>query len=62
MKIGSRVRVKLGDVEGWVTIMPPSEREGVRVGFDFPRAVEIKREELLEQAEYRNWREGLGEV
>jgi sRNA-binding carbon storage regulator CsrA len=44
-KPGERVRVEIGGVVGWVTIVE-QRKSGVRVAFEFPRTVRITREEV----------------
>jgi sRNA-binding carbon storage regulator CsrA len=44
-KPGERVRVEIGGVVGWVTIIE-QRKSGVRVAFEFPRNVKITREEV----------------
>jgi sRNA-binding carbon storage regulator CsrA len=44
-KPGERVRVEIGGVVGWVTIIE-QRKSGVRVAFEFPRTVQITREEV----------------
>jgi sRNA-binding carbon storage regulator CsrA len=44
-KPGERVRVEIGGVEGWVTIVE-QRTHSVRVAFEFPRNVKITREEV----------------
>jgi sRNA-binding carbon storage regulator CsrA len=44
-KSGERVRVEIGGVVGWVTIVE-QRKSGVRVAFEFPRNVKITREEV----------------
>jgi sRNA-binding carbon storage regulator CsrA len=44
-KSGERVRVEIGGVVGWVTIVE-QRTHSVRVAFEFPRTVTITREEV----------------
>jgi sRNA-binding carbon storage regulator CsrA len=44
-KPGERVRVEIGGVVGWVTIVE-QRKSSVRIGFEFPRSVTITSEEL----------------
>jgi sRNA-binding carbon storage regulator CsrA len=44
-KPGERVRVEIGGVVGWVTIVE-QRTHSVRVAFEFPRTVTITREEV----------------
>jgi sRNA-binding carbon storage regulator CsrA len=44
-KPGERVRVEIGGVVGWVTIIE-QRKSGVRVAFEFPRSVTITCEEV----------------
>lgn len=45
-RLNQRIRVKVGDVEVWVTLVE-TDRGKVRLGFTAPRDVEIQREENL---------------
>jgi sRNA-binding carbon storage regulator CsrA len=42
---GQRVRVEIGGVVGWVTVVE-QRKSSVRIGFEFPRTVQITSEEL----------------
>jgi sRNA-binding carbon storage regulator CsrA len=42
---GQRVRIEIDGVEGYVTIVE-QRKSGVRVAFEFPRTVQITREEV----------------
>jgi carbon storage regulator CsrA len=42
---GQRVRIEIDGVEGYVTIVE-QRKSSVRIGFEFPRTVQITREEV----------------
>ena len=52
-KVWERLRVKVGDVVIWVTVLPDnrSDSSGIRLGLDGPEQVEFMREELLPETE-----------
>ena len=49
-KSGERVRVRVGGVDIWVQVVE-AWRGGVRLAFEAPPEAQIKREELLDDAE-----------
>lgn len=47
-KSGERIRVRFGDMELWIEVIPNQDFRGkVRLGFEAPREVEVMRQELI---------------